>query len=80
MLVYVHEIAANITCYCRNVIANGTHDANYCRVLFGPSLAEALDRTDSYAKATSLLGKRRSGKRLITLEAFRFYYILILVP
>ena len=56
MLVYVHEIAANITCYCRNVIGNSTHDTTFCRVLFGPSLTEALGHTDSYAKASSLLG------------------------
>ncbi|XP_067951509.1 nuclear pore complex protein Nup205-like [Watersipora subatra] len=53
MLVYVHEIAANLTRYCRNVIANSTHDSSLCRVLFGPSLSAALDSGDAYAKSAS---------------------------
>lgn len=46
MMVYVHEIAANISSYCRNILSNRSsaisHDVTYCRVLFSPNLSEAL--------------------------------------
>lgn len=57
MVTYVHEIACNITSYCRQVITTGSHDPSYCRVLFSPSLSEAVIDSNSYSnKITPKLG------------------------
>jgi len=55
MMVYIHEIAANISSYCRNVLSNSSHDFTYCRVLFGPSLSEALSPHEIHSKASTVL-------------------------
>ncbi|KAF6030553.1 NUP205 [Bugula neritina] len=68
MTVYVHEIAANISTYCRNVVANSTHDPSYCRVLFGPSLSEALDQGDFTSKSTSRDDHKQLQTRLDSLS------------
>lgn len=58
MLTYVHEIACNIISYCRQVIISGSPDPSYCRVLFAPSLSEAIVNNDSYSNQTAAkLGK-----------------------
>ncbi|CAG2238144.1 NUP192 [Mytilus edulis] len=43
LLTYL-EIAANVTSYCRTVISASGLSSQYCRILFGPSLEEALSR------------------------------------
>ncbi|XP_063402892.1 nuclear pore complex protein Nup205-like [Mytilus trossulus] len=43
LLTYL-EISANVTSYCRTVISASGLSSQYCRILFGPSLEEALSR------------------------------------
>jgi len=47
MMSYVHDVAANLSAYCRNVILNSSTDAKFCRILFGPSLTESLGRAEN---------------------------------
>ncbi|OWF55575.1 nuclear pore complex protein Nup205-like [Mizuhopecten yessoensis] len=38
------EVAANVTSFCRAVISTSGYSSQFCRVIFGPSLEEALAR------------------------------------
>ena len=49
------EISANVTSYCRAVISTSGLSPKYCRVLFGPSLEEAMSRDLRSGEGKALL-------------------------
>ncbi|KAL3882663.1 hypothetical protein ACJMK2_028981 [Sinanodonta woodiana] len=38
------EVATNVTTYCRAIVSNSGPSAQYCQILFGPSLEEAMSK------------------------------------
>ncbi|KAL4232887.1 hypothetical protein ACF0H5_007574 [Mactra antiquata] len=38
------EVATNVTSYCRTLVSNSGPNVQYCRILFGPNLEEAMSR------------------------------------
>ncbi|XP_064596049.1 nuclear pore complex protein Nup205-like [Liolophura sinensis] len=44
IMLCVQEITANVMSFCRSLISSSGNSAKYCRILFGPSLEEALAR------------------------------------